>query len=193
MYSDLLSNQKVNHYPGSFNFGRKDKLWMNLSTLGIRLNCIGLVDFHPATYILPNEIGLLKRQIKLNAQIKLILKPPAAARGNGIQIVNNINQIPKNARVRRNLLSTKTALIAQKYIENPLLLFNQTKFDIRMYVLITSFDPLHMYVYDDGLVRFASVEYSNDISKLNDQFMHLTNYSINKKVRRTRSTKTNRH
>ena len=181
MYEELNANQKVNHYPGSFNFGRKDKLWMNLSSLALRMHCLNVVDFHPETFILPQEIATLKRQMELNSSLKLILKPPASARGNGIQIIHKANQIPKPARVRRKLPSNKTTLIAQKYIENPLLLFNETKFDIRIYVLVTSFNPLRMYLFDDGLVRFASVKYSNDLSKLNDQFMHLTNYSINKK------------
>ena len=34
-------------------------------------------------------------------------------------------------------------------------------------------------MYDDGLVRFAPVKYSNN-SEDRDKFMHLTNYSLNK-------------
>ena len=46
-----------------------------------------------------------------------------------------------------------------------------------MYVLVTSIDPLRIYVYEEGLVRFASEKYSDDFS---DRFQHLTNYSLNK-------------
>ena len=42
-------------------------------------------------------------------------------------------------------------------------------------------NPLRIYLYDDGLVRFASNKYSNESSKVHDVFTHLTNYSINKK------------
>lgn len=47
-------------------------------------------------------------------------------------------------------------------------------------MVITSYEPLRIYVYKEGLVRFASEEYSIKDAKTN-QYNHLTNYSINKK------------
>lgn len=35
-------------------------------------------------------------------------------------------------------------------------------------------------MHTDGLARFASVKYSEKNETLNDRYMHLTNYSINK-------------
>jgi hypothetical protein len=49
-------------------------------------------------------------------------------------------------------------------------------------VLLTSVNPLRIYLYDDGLVRFASNKYTNDSNSVGDVFMHLTNYSINKVI-----------
>ncbi len=67
-----------------------------------------------------------------------------------------------------------------RYLDNPLLL-NGHKFDLRIYVVITSFDPLRIYVYREGLVRFASQKYQNvDLSSADAKYTHLTNYSINK-------------
>ena len=40
--------------------------------------------------------------------------------------------------------------------------------------------PLTIYLYDEGLVRFASKSYSTASSSLSDVYTHLTNYSINK-------------
>jgi Tubulin-tyrosine ligase family len=47
-------------------------------------------------------------------------------------------------------------------------------------VLVTNFDPLKIYVYNEGLVRFASEPYNLETIKSN-VYAHLTNYSINKK------------
>lgn len=54
--------------------------------------------------------------------------------------------------------------IVSKYITNPFLI-NGLKFDLRIYVLITSFDPWRIYVYHEGLTRFASEPYTSVNSK----------------------------
>ena len=59
------------------------------------------------------------------------------------------------------------------------MLIDGHKFDLRIYVALTSINPLRLYVYDEGLARFASEAY--DTSDLKNIFSHLTNYSINKK------------
>ena len=53
------------------------------------------------------------------------------------------------------------------------------KYDLRLYVLITCFEPLTIYLYKDGLVRFATQPYN---TKNKVRFAHLTNFSVNKKA-----------
>ena len=68
-----------------------------------------------------------------------------------------------------------------EYINNPLL-FDGFKFDLRVYVAITSINPLRLYIYEDGLTRFATSKYTNALhgNKKQSKYTHLTNYSLNK-------------
>ena len=50
-----------------------------------------------------------------------------------------------------------------------------------MYVAVTSFDPLVFYLYEEGLTRFATIKYDQNLRNIKNICMHLTNYSLNKK------------
>lgn len=50
-------------------------------------------------------------------------------------------------------------MVACRYISNPLLI-NGYKFDLRIYVAMTSINPLRIYIYKEGLVRFATDQYT---------------------------------
>jgi tubulin polyglutamylase TTLL6/13 len=70
--------------------------------------------------------------------------------------------------------------VAQRYLHKPYLIDN-LKFDLRVYVLVTSVCPLRIFIYEEGLARFATSEYVPPVgSNLQNLFMHLTNYAINK-------------
>jgi tubulin polyglutamylase TTLL5 len=77
------------------------------------------------------------------------------------------------------LKKQKECIVVSEYIHNPLLV-NGLKFDMRIYAAITCFNPLRIYIYEDGLARFATSEYSFDLSTKENMFAHLTNYSLNK-------------
>lgn len=81
-----------------------------------------------------------------------------------------------------DLPSKDEQYVVSKYISNPLLV-NGYKFDLRLYVVITSIDPLRIYIYNEGLARFAT-EFYNATGKKGSKYSHLTNYSINKKNER---------
>uniref|UniRef100_A0A673NKR9 Tubulin polyglutamylase TTLL4-like n=1 Tax=Sinocyclocheilus rhinocerous TaxID=307959 RepID=A0A673NKR9_9TELE len=161
--------QKLNHFPGSFQIGRKDRLWRNLSKMQAHFGKREF-GFFPRSFILPQDIKLLRKAWEDGgSKQKWIVKPPASARGIGIQVIHKWSQMPR-----------KRPLLVQKYLHKPYLI-SGNKFDLRIYVYVTSYDPLRVYIFNDGLVRFASCKYSPSMKTLNNKFMHLTNYSVNKK------------
>jgi tubulin polyglutamylase TTLL6/13 len=71
-------------------------------------------------------------------------------------------------------------VVAQHYIQNPLLI-DGLKFDLRIYVLLYGINPMRIYIFEEGLARFATIPYQEpNFKNLNNMFMHLTNYAINK-------------
>lgn len=70
--------------------------------------------------------------------------------------------------------------VVQRYISKPYLI-EGLKFDLRIYVLVASVDPLEVYIYKEGLARFATEQYiMPNKDNMEDVCMHLTNYAINK-------------
>ena len=96
-----------------------------------------------------------------------IVKPSCSSRGRGIYLIDNINEVP-----------LEDSHVVSRYVHNPLLI-NGLKFDLRIYVVVTSFEPLKVYIYPEGLARFATEPYAPGNKK--NRYMHLTNYSVNKK------------
>ena len=115
-----------------------------------------------------------------------IIKPTQSSQGKGIYITNDYIEVRDNmASQSGGTDQPAVSLIASHYISNPLLI-DDLKFDLRIYVAVTSVDPLRIYVYEEGLTRFATTKYTRPQSKGNDlnnregKFCHLTNYSLNK-------------
>ena len=75
----------------------------------------------------------------------------------------------------------KTApVVAQRYLTKPFLI-DGFKFDLRIYALVLSCDPLRIHVFNDGLARFCTEKYEPPkANNLKDVCMHLTNYAVNK-------------
>ena len=61
------------------------------------------------------------------------------------------------------------------------MLIKGLKFDLRIYALVAGCDPLRIFLFNDGLVRFATEIYEEVTERnKNDLFKHLTNFAINK-------------
>ena len=160
---------RINHFPGTMQIGRKDLLWRNISRMmrkhGKEFNIC------PLTYIFPEDYKKFQSDREAESKkILYILKPASSSCGKGIRVISKKTQVPK-----------RSGYIVSKYIHRPHLI-NGIKYDLRLYVLITSYDPLTIYLYDECLVRFATEKYSTSAKSLKKRYVHLTNYSVNKKA-----------
>lgn len=167
------SYQKLSHFPHSYNIGRKDAMWKNLSEMMDEFP--DDYDFIPKTYVFPQDAEEFEEDRKdssLNQHgSKLwIFKPSASSCGKGIKVMTKDTPLP----------TVQKGFVISEYISDPHLI-EGLKYDLRIYVLVTSIDPLVVYMYDDGLVRFATGKYTLDESQFENTFVHLTNYSLQKK------------
>ena len=104
----------------------------------------------PMSYILSEDWDQFQADRAENENQLYILKPVSASCGRGIKLIDSKQQVNHNE-----------GMLACRYLMNPHLI-NGLKYDLRVYVLVTSFNPLKVYVYNDGLVRFATEPYSLD-------------------------------
>lgn len=77
------------------------------------------------------------------------------------------------------MVKVDTFFFFDRYIDNPLLIGSK-KFDLRLYVLITSFQPLKAYLFKLGFCRFCTVKYDTSVQELDNMYVHLTNVSVQK-------------
>jgi tubulin polyglutamylase TTLL1 len=75
----------------------------------------------------------------------------------------------------------KEAYVICRYIDKPLLV-GCKKFDLRIYVLVTSYRPLKVWLSTLGFARFCNEKYSSSIDELDNMMVHLTNVAIQKKA-----------
>uniref|UniRef100_A0A8C6Y9W0 Tubulin tyrosine ligase like 13 n=1 Tax=Naja naja TaxID=35670 RepID=A0A8C6Y9W0_NAJNA len=159
--------QKINHFPGMAEICRKDLLARNLNRM-LRLFPKEYCIF-PRTWCLPADYGDFQAYGRMRKNRTYICKPDSGCQGRGIFITRNPKEIKHGEH-----------MICQQYISKPFLI-DGFKFDMRIYVLVTSCDPLKIFVYEEGLARFATMRYIEPNSgNLDDICMHLTNYAINK-------------
>ncbi|XP_054716877.1 probable tubulin polyglutamylase ttll-15 [Uloborus diversus] len=130
--TSLKSYQKVNHFPGTGFVTQKS----NLAKLSVKSV--------PISFTLPSERESFLSYAEKNTGTFWLMK---RRDHRGIHILNGTENLSKNGS------------FVQEFIRNPFVI-NKKKFDIGVYVLITSIDPLRVYIYSgDILLRFCTEDY----------------------------------
>ncbi|KAJ9466436.1 putative beta-tubulin polyglutamylase [Diplonema papillatum] len=112
-------------------------------------------------------------EVERNPKGAWIVKEDRGAGGQGIRIM--CQATPE--------VFAESKCVVQRYIEPPLLIEGK-RFDIRVYVLVTSFAPLRVFMGTEGVVHLCSENYSGfstdaDVGPL---YRHVTNHAINSKA-----------
>ncbi|XP_035875606.1 probable tubulin polyglutamylase TTLL1 isoform X2 [Phyllostomus discolor] len=192
----LSDDQIVNHFPNHYELTRKDLMVKNIKRYRKELEKEGsplaekdengkylYLDFVPVTYMLPADYNLFVEEFRKSPSSTWIMKPCGKAQGKGIFLINKLSQIKKWSRDSKTSSfvsqSTKEAYVISLYISNPLLIGGR-KFDLRLYVLVSTYRPLRCYMYKLGFCRFCTVKYTPSTSELDNMFVHLTNVAIQK-------------
>ncbi|KAM4761082.1 LOW QUALITY PROTEIN: tubulin polyglutamylase TTLL11 [Cyanocitta cristata] len=174
--NNIFSGQ-VNKFPGMTETVRKITLSRAMRTMQ---NLFPVeYDFYPRSWILPEELALFVEEVRMmkdndpSWKPTFIVKPDGGCQGDGIYLIKD----PGDIRLMGSIQSRPA--VVQEYICKPLLM-DKLKFDIRLYVLLKSLEPLEIYIAKDGLSRFCTEPYQEPTLKnLHQVFMHLTNYSLN--------------
>jgi tubulin polyglutamylase TTLL4 len=190
--------QVFNHFPDPWVIGRKDRLMKTLANCRRRFGAS--FDFFPEGFSLPDQLDAFRRALERNEAFIAgtfpsstgannstngplwITKPPASACGRGIRVLSHrdASKLCEDARKLSKKSKKVKARIVQTYVADPLLLGDgeRFKFDLRLYVVVTSLDPLRVYLFQEGIARFCTAPYS--LKNPRNRFAHLTNYAINK-------------
>ncbi|KAH8055248.1 hypothetical protein JL720_14360 [Aureococcus anophagefferens] len=172
-WAHLLTWQKVNHYPHAKHLTRKDFLARSIGRCR-HLAATGGGGKHAgsstsARHVLPAG-ALVAAHVdkqKRGAKPTWIMKPVGLSRGRGISVVSSIEDV-----------TYADPVVVQA--PRPARLLGGHKFDLRLYVLVTSFAPLEAFIYREGFARVATKPFSAPGDDNGDKFVHLTNASIQK-------------
>ena len=160
--------QKIFHFIGNNLFYHKNELYRNY--IYMKSNFNEDYNFMPLTYEYPKDAKEIKQifaNYTLNTSDLWLFKPKDLSCGSGIHIFQSLEDE-----------KDKKEYIITRYISTPHLI-NEKKYDIRIYVLVTGFQPLRIYLYKEGLLRFAAEKYNLDLNSLENKFAHITNTAIN--------------
>ncbi|CAG2214870.1 TTLL9 [Mytilus edulis] len=182
----LHEHQKILHFRNHYELTRKNLMVKNLKRLRKQTEReqgkteAQSFDFYPTTYELPSEYHIFVEEFKKNLGIIWIMKPAAKENINHYQ--TRQKDVPETYVGEYQPLSDQTrdvpeTYVVQRYIENPLLIGGR-KFDVRVYVLVCSYNPLKVWLYRGGFARFSNTRFSLD--SIEDTYVHLTNVAVQK-------------
>lgn len=209
----LSCYHRINHFPGMHVVARKAVLFKRLMRIRRRLDLssdlAAALRVFPLSFSVMAELPQFERLLREQRQQQggdepfFILKPNRGCQGKGIILTPEPLQVLEDVAKK-----TGDDWLVQLYVTPPLCI-ERKKFDLRIYVLITSvvagrpprgrgrrhtllnteacsngvgvLDGLQLFVHRDGLVRMCAEDYvTPNRTNCERLNVHLTNYAVNK-------------
>ncbi|XP_061658218.1 tubulin polyglutamylase TTLL11 isoform X1 [Syngnathoides biaculeatus] len=178
--NENITSGQVNKFPGMLEMSRKTNLSRAVRIMQELFPAE--YDFYPRSWILPDEYQQFSAEMRAakesapTPEPTFIVKPDGGSQGEGIYLIRDPGELRPPA---AGAGAQARQSVVQEYVRKPLLV-DKLKFDIRLYVLLKSLEPLEVYIAKEGLTRFCTEPYQEPSQKnLGHVFMHLTNYSLN--------------
>ncbi|XP_014671745.1 PREDICTED: probable tubulin polyglutamylase TTLL9 [Priapulus caudatus] len=198
--SHMSEFSKICHFRNHYELTRKNLMDKNLRRHRKQLEKEGgreaglVCDFTPCSFELPSEYQLFVEEYKRCPGQIWIMKPAGSAQGKGIFLFQKLKDVaewkkpapgeaakqaaaPPQLDAAGNPKKGPDVYVVQKYLDSPYLVGGR-KFDIRLYVLVTSYNPMKVWTFRDGFARFSGARYSLD--SIEDTYVHLTNVALQK-------------
>eukprot|EP00501_MAST-03F_sp_TOSAG23-6_P000423 GSMAST32.ASY1.ANO1.435.1 assembled CDS len=180
-FDQLLPWQRVHRFVGARCLTRKDLLCKTLARYWKMGGVLSTFSIQPPTFILPTEYNAFTKAF-FERKDQLIHSQHLYV------FFCMIFFSYESLYLTKNILKYFSKIhVVQQYIDEPLLI-DGYKFDLRLYVLVTSFQPLEAFIYTEGFARMSTEPINRDYLK--DLRMHLTNSSVQQKPEiRTKESK----
>lgn len=147
---DLKPHHKVNHWPGIYTIASK-----------LELSTSNDFDFVPKSFKMPKDFEEFQDYATLNPNKKFVQK--------------NISHRNVSIVKPESLSKESGNIFVQEFIQNPYLI-DGYKFDTGVFVLLTSVNPLRVYIFDDVVLRFCRSKYSESDFSDKDSYVVRKNY-----------------
>lgn len=166
IFGSATPDQRINHFPGTITLHSKDELYFFLKRAADRVGArAGVYDFFPRTFSMPGEYDEWRSAADNEPDTIWIVKPKRLMGGQGVRVLTDLDSVERHPH-----------WIVQEYLADPFLLPDYPfKHILRLYVLVTSLDPLVAYLYGDGLAKFTSLPFGRSAAELADPVRHVTN------------------
>ena len=155
---DLLPIQRTSRFPDVDQLSDKGLLTQNIAYM--RRSFPEEYSFYPQSFNVPHQMEEFQEAFDKSENKMWLVKPRARCCGDGIRLINSTDVVT-------SLIDPEIGeWYVQQFVSPPAFIrapnASEYKFVFRLFALVTSFDPLKVYLHREGLIFYTHTPYSVD-------------------------------